>query len=158
MGNTRSESSLGILAGDLCGRTSGSIYRGQRTGKEMDRKKQTKPQARRDSDGTLCGSLHGDQGSTASSTGEAINATAIETTAAELPVEAGRVDTEETLLAKVVIGMPMERSRTFTARPCSNCNALRPTGTNYTRVYATRGDVRYCKCHYCGTTWKDSEA
>ena len=63
MGNARSESSLGILTGDMRGRTSGSIYGRERTGQKMDRKKQEKSQARRDSDGTLRGSLHGSEGS-----------------------------------------------------------------------------------------------
>jgi len=53
---------------------------------------------------------------------------------------------------------PRSRSRTFTAKPCTLCTALRGPGTNFTRVYASRGNVRYCKCHYCNNTWKDSDS
>ena len=52
---------------------------------------------------------------------------------------------------------PRARSRTFTAKPCSVCQALREPDTNFTRVYATRDRVRYCKCTYCNNTWKDSD-
>jgi NAD-dependent SIR2 family protein deacetylase len=64
----------------------------------------------------------------------------------------------EAKVEKIIVGMAFARSKTFTARPCSSCEALRQSGTNYTRVYATRGNVRYCRCHYCGNTWKDSDA
>ena len=52
---------------------------------------------------------------------------------------------------------PRARSRTFVAKPCSVCQALREPDTNFTRVYATRDRVRYCKCTYCNNTWKDSD-
>ena len=39
------------------------------------------------------------------------------------------------------------------ARPCSLCESRRPIGTSYSRVYCTKRQVRYCKCHYCGHTW-----
>jgi formate dehydrogenase maturation protein FdhE len=52
---------------------------------------------------------------------------------------------------------PRARSRTFTAKPCTLCSALRDPNTNFTRVYATRDRVRYCKCTYCNNTWKDSD-
>ncbi len=45
------------------------------------------------------------------------------------------------------------KPREFEARPCTSCQALRPHGTSYSRVYCTRGRIRYCKCHYCGHTW-----
>jgi hypothetical protein len=44
-------------------------------------------------------------------------------------------------------------AREFEARPCSSCQAIRPHGTNYSRVYCTRGNIRYCKCHFCNHTW-----
>ena len=53
---------------------------------------------------------------------------------------------------------PRARSRTFIAKPCTLCTALRGQDTNFTRVYASRGNVRYCKCHYCNNTWKDSDS
>jgi hypothetical protein len=52
---------------------------------------------------------------------------------------------------------PRARSRTFTAKPCTLCTALRGPDTNFTRVYATRDRVRYCRCTYCNNTWKDSD-
>jgi hypothetical protein len=52
---------------------------------------------------------------------------------------------------------PRPRSRTFTAKPCTLCTALREPDTNFTRVYASRGNVRYCRCTYCNNTWKDSD-
>lgn len=53
---------------------------------------------------------------------------------------------------------PRARSRTFIAKPCTLCTALRGKDTNFTRVYATRDRVRYCKCTYCNNTWKDSDS
>lgn len=53
--------------------------------------------------------------------------------------------------------LPRARSRTFIAKPCTLCTALRGKDTNFTRVYATRDRVRYCKCTYCNNTWKDSD-
>jgi len=52
---------------------------------------------------------------------------------------------------------PRARSRTFTAKPCSVCTALREPDTNFTRVYASRGNIRYCRCSFCNNTWKDSD-
>jgi hypothetical protein len=49
--------------------------------------------------------------------------------------------------------------RLYAPRPCSMCTALRPKGTNYTRVYGHGRDdnkiVRYCRCGFCGHTFKD---
>lgn len=47
----------------------------------------------------------------------------------------------------------LPRPRQFEARPCSLCQNYRPHGKNYSRVYCTRGKVRYCKCDWCGNTW-----
>jgi hypothetical protein len=52
---------------------------------------------------------------------------------------------------------PRARSRTFVAKPCSVCQALREPDTNFTRVYASRGNIRYCRCSFCNNTWKDSD-
>lgn len=66
--------------------------------------------------------------------------------------------------AVVIVHQPRARSRTFIAKPCSACVGIRqldPTvgkDDNFTRVFATRGNVRYCRCHYCGNTWKDSDS
>lgn len=51
-----------------------------------------------------------------------------------------------------------ERTRNFTAKPCPACVADRPADSNFSRVFATRGKVRYCRCGYCGHTWKDSDS
>lgn len=45
------------------------------------------------------------------------------------------------------------KPRGFVPRPCSNCTALRPPSTSYSRVYSKHGPVRYCKCDFCGNTW-----
>lgn len=45
------------------------------------------------------------------------------------------------------------KPRRFTPRPCTSCTALRPNGTSYSEVYHTRGNLRYCKCKFCGNTW-----
>jgi len=64
---------------------------------------------------------------------------------------------QEEVVSVVVTQEPRARSRTFTAKPCAACEALREPDTNFTRVFATRGNIRYCRCHYCGNTWKDSD-
>jgi hypothetical protein len=46
------------------------------------------------------------------------------------------------------------RPRAFVPPACSQCTALRPANTNYSRVYATKEAFRYCKCDYCGNTFK----
>lgn len=48
------------------------------------------------------------------------------------------------------------KPRAFTPRPCTACEAVRPNGTSYSRVYAKVNSVRYCKCGYCGNTWTQS--
>ncbi len=59
---------------------------------------------------------------------------------------------------------PRARVRTFIAKPCSLCASVREQdktinkADNFTRVFATRGNIRYCRCHYCGNTWKDSDS
>ncbi len=63
----------------------------------------------------------------------------------------------------IVANNPRPRSRTFTAKQCTACTARRAAlgidpAANFTRVYATRGDVRYCRCYHCGNEWKDSDA
>lgn len=115
----------------------------------MDRKKQTQPQARRDSDGTLRGSVHGSEGDTEGAS-SATGATKVvpTNTASELPSKAGRVDTEETVLA---------RAR-FVPRECPNCIADRPAGSNYSYVQHTAGRVRYCHCKFCGHTWTQAKS
>lgn len=57
-----------------------------------------------------------------------------------------------------VASEPRARSRNFTAKPCPVCVADRPADSNFSRVFATRGKVRYCRCGYCGHTWKDSDS
>jgi hypothetical protein len=56
---------------------------------------------------------------------------------------------------------PSPRVRSFVAPDCSACTALRKGPESYTRVYATvRGNVgitRYCKCGFCGNTFKSVE-
>jgi len=63
----------------------------------------------------------------------------------------GCIIADETFDPPVKAGEP--RPREFEARPCSACQSYRPHGKSYSRVYCTRGAIRYCKCHYCGHTW-----
>lgn len=57
------------------------------------------------------------------------------------------------------IEAPKPRVTDFVARPCMSCTALRPENSNYTRVVTTRREgasvIRYCKCDFCGNTFKD---
>ena len=49
----------------------------------------------------------------------------------------------------------------YTPPHCSMCTEVRPTGKDYTSVYAVRREteytIRYCKCAFCGNTFKDTE-
>jgi hypothetical protein len=59
--------------------------------------------------------------------------------------------------------VPKPRVTSFVARDCSLCTALRELDSNakgksFSRVYATVGRTRYCKCGYCGNTWKQVDA
>lgn len=54
---------------------------------------------------------------------------------------------------EVVEVIETPKPRQFEARPCVLCQNYRPHGKNYSRVYCTRGRVRYCKCDFCGNTW-----
>ena len=51
--------------------------------------------------------------------------------------------------------------RRYAPPQCSVCTELRPQGTDYTSVYAVKRDneytIRYCKCAFCGNTFKDTE-
>lgn len=54
------------------------------------------------------------------------------------------------------------RVTSFVARDCVSCTALRESdpetkGKSFSRVYAKSGRTRYCKCGYCGATWKQAE-
>lgn len=58
------------------------------------------------------------------------------------------------------IEMPKPRVTQFVARDCTACTALRDAkeetkGKSFSRVYSTVGRVRYCKCGFCGNTWKE---
>jgi len=53
--------------------------------------------------------------------------------------------------AEGIIELP--KPREFEAKACSACAGIRPIGKSYSRVYCTRGRVRYCRCDFCGNTW-----
>lgn len=58
--------------------------------------------------------------------------------------------------------LPKPRVTSFVARECTACVAVRASdpdaaGQNYSRVYAKVGSTRYCKCSYCGHTWKQTD-
>lgn len=52
------------------------------------------------------------------------------------------------------------RVTSFVPRSCSDCQRLRDLdeeikGKSCSRVYSTQGRTRYCKCAFCGATWKE---
>jgi hypothetical protein len=54
------------------------------------------------------------------------------------------------------------RVTSFVPRRCSDCQRLRDLdekikGKSCSRVYSTQGRTRYCKCGFCGVTWKEIE-
>lgn len=51
---------------------------------------------------------------------------------------------------------PKPRVTSFVPRQCTACTELRKDEpeASYSRVYATVGKTRYCKCSFCGATWK----
>jgi hypothetical protein len=57
---------------------------------------------------------------------------------------------------------PEDRVRLrFVPKDCEQCKALRIAKNetrSFSRVYATVGGARYCKCYFCGHTWKVSKS
>lgn len=58
--------------------------------------------------------------------------------------------------------LPVAKPRRFTARDCTSCVGLRRElndSNSYSRVTATipgeLGITRYCRCGFCGNTWKE---
>jgi len=153
----RSEGTLAIRSADLRGGTAGGIYRRERITKKMGREKSKQSQARRDSSSDLRGSLHGDQGDTSAATDP--TASGIETTntatSEPIPTEARWMGSAKVVDDRIASSMPVPRVSSFVPQPCSCCTALRPADTNYSRVVSTQGRIRYCKCSFCGNTWKD---
>lgn len=62
----------------------------------------------------------------------------------------------------VVDKQPEDRVRLrFVPKDCEQCKALRIAKNetrSFSRVYATVGGARYCKCYFCGHTWKVSKS
>lgn len=58
-------------------------------------------------------------------------------------------------------GIAKPRRHEYVAPPCSQCEAVRPPGTNYSRVYGNKKSghlhTRYCRCGFCGHTFKDTQ-
>lgn len=55
------------------------------------------------------------------------------------------------------VAEPVARAK-FVPRACCMCTELRSDKTaNYSKVYHTSGRARYCKCGFCGHTWKQVE-
>lgn len=53
------------------------------------------------------------------------------------------------------------RVRSFVPLPCSSCQRLRDMdekikGESCSFVMSTQGRTRYCKCRFCGQTWKET--
>lgn len=153
----RSERALAVRSADLRGGTAGGIYRRERITKKMGREKSKQSQARRDSFSDLRGSLHGNKGDTEAATDP--TASGIETTntatSEPIPTEARWMGSAKVVDDRITSAMPVPRVSSFVAQPCSCCTALRPADTNYSRVVSTQGRIRYCKCTFCGNTWKE---
>lgn len=68
------------------------------------------------------------------------------------PMEQKQVDApiEQSQVAEPV-------SRRFVPNDCSMCEERRPKNKSYSYVYWTRERVRYCKCKFCGHTWKEGK-
>jgi hypothetical protein len=70
-----------------------------------------------------------------------------------------RLEAKDDRLAKEADQRLIE-PRSYAPPPCSLCTELRPPDESYSRVYATvktEGSiVRYCRCDFCGNTYKDS--
>lgn len=54
------------------------------------------------------------------------------------------------------------RVTSFVPMPCGRCQRLRDLdekvkGKSCSRVYSTQSRTRYCKCGFCGATWKEVE-
>jgi hypothetical protein len=65
--------------------------------------------------------------------------------------EAFRVDGQ--MISPVRVTTDAPKAREFTPRDCTLCITSRPPRQQFSRVYAKRGKIRYCKCGYCGNTW-----
>lgn len=66
-----------------------------------------------------------------------------------------RIDRQPDSRTEEVAIVARPRVTTFIPSSCSCCTALRPLDTNYSRVVSTQGNIRYCKCSFCGNTWKE---
>ncbi len=69
----------------------------------------------------------------------------------QIPAVEQLSDDHQAEAAQVVEDAP--RPREFTPRDCTLCITSRPPRQQFSRVYAKRGKIRYCKCGYCGNTW-----
>lgn len=53
------------------------------------------------------------------------------------------------------------KPRRYSPPQCSSCTAIRPADKDYTSVYSVKREseytIRFCKCGYCGNTFKDTE-
>jgi hypothetical protein len=67
-----------------------------------------------------------------------------------------RIESEEVDARLIELPKP----RVYAPPSCTLCSNDRPKGMDYTRVYKThRVDgfiIRYCRCDFCGNTYKDS--
>lgn len=65
------------------------------------------------------------------------------------PMEQKQVDAPQT-----VEQVPDVAPRRFVPNDCTMCREVRPKGKTYSYVYWSGRNVRYCKCGFCGHTWK----
>lgn len=159
----RQQASPELFATHSRGRTDAGVQGRERGNREMGSKKPKQPLARRDLPSS---GLHGGSGNHVDNAerapdqasgreAEAIEAIATESTARAAAIQEtyGRLDSgDETTLTP----------KRYTPPNCSSCIALRPNAdTSYVSVYHTKREggfvFRYCKCSFCGNTFKHSE-
>ena len=80
------------------------------------------------------------------------------------PVETVTEQPDETVVISgecETMEVPLPKARRYSPPSCSACTALRPEGKDFTEVYSTKREgeyvFRYCRCKFCGNTFKDSE-
>lgn len=146
---------LDLHASCVRGGADGAIHRGQRDGAAMGSKKQKEPLARRDQPSNMRGVDHGDQDIAKGDTDNTV-----EPKLPQAPTAKASELTVCTAAGRVVEGDEAVKAKRYSPPGCSACAAIRPAGKNYTEVYNTRKEggyrFRYCRCRYCGHTFKDA--
>lgn len=153
MVNKRHERTSELLAPHLQRGAAGSVQAGKRSESRMGSDKQKQPLARRDGLRNSGSGLPGNKINIPASAGKRVH-TKPDTaeTAAKLPKQTGGLDKRHEPVKP--------RRTTYVAPKCKSCEALSGS-ENYSEVYSVRNNgktiIRYCRCRFCGSTFKDCE-